>query len=50
MLENARRDVGLVPELFLSYSSADHEAVFRIQRLLEKKQITTFMDRKDLEA
>jgi KaiC/GvpD/RAD55 family RecA-like ATPase len=35
-------------QLYLSYHSPDREAVQMVQRLLEARGITTFMDRKDL--
>lgn len=37
------------PELFLSYSSADQGAVVRVQRLLQAKGVSTFLDRTNLE-
>jgi hypothetical protein len=36
------------PEIFLSYNSADRQAVIAIQRLLRARGITTFLDRDNL--
>jgi energy-coupling factor transporter ATP-binding protein EcfA2 len=38
------------PEIFLSYSSADRPAVAAVQKLLQARGVTTFLDRDDLIA
>jgi hypothetical protein len=36
------------PQVFLSYNSADREAVIAIRNLLRARDITTFLDRDNL--